>query len=435
MASDITSNKQKVKVDPLANKASGVSTIGDYYSGTTNNGLYSQPGAGASTIGDYYNNVANNGLYYQPGAGISTPKDYFDTTEKPPSDSTTPPASTVGMTGTGAATGSPTGTGTSIGTGTSSGTSSGSGTGTNVDTSAGQSAYDALYSEFARYGLGSLVEAVKGLIQQNASGPTLTLALQNTDGYKARFSANKDRIANGLAALTPAAYIGLENQYQNLMRQYGLPASYYSKDTTGKNAGFDKLISSDVSNVELEDRLATAQNRVLNANPDVLKTLKQFYPDITNGDILSYALDPKTAISALKSKVTGAEIGAAAYGAGLNQGTTPEAVAQYAANANLLQQQGVTGAQAQQGMGTVAQFAQRGSQLADIYKQQPYGQTQAQQEVFNLAGQTSATNQRKQLSALEQAQFSGQSGTASNAFSKDRPISPMMLGVPGAGSF
>ena len=433
MASDITSNKPKTKVDPLANKASGVSTIGDYYSGTTNNNLYSQPGAGASTIGDYYGGVANNGLYYQPGAGISTPQDYFDSTKTPPPDSTTSPASTVGMAGTGAATG--TGTGTSTSTGATAGAGNNAGGTSAVDTSAGQSAYDALYSEFAKYGLGTLVEAVKGLILQNASGPTLNLALQNTDAYKKRFSANTDRIANGLSALSPAAYIGLENQYQNLMRQYGLPASYYSKDTTGKNAGFDKLISSDVSNVELEDRLATAQNRVLNANPDVLKTLKQFYPDITNGDILSYALDPKTAISALKSKVTGAEIGAAAYGAGLNQGTTPEALAQYAANANLLQQQGVTGGQAQQGMGTVAQFAQRGSQLADIYAQQPYGQTQAQQEVFNLAGQTSATNQRKKLTALEQAQFSGQSGTASNAFSKDRPISPMMLGVPGAGSF
>ena len=304
-----------------------------------------------------------------------------------------------------------------------------------ADHSASQSAYDALYTEFSKYGLGSMVEAVKGLIEQDASGPTLTLALMNTDAYKKRFSANDSRIANGLAALTPAAYIGLENQYQNLMRQYGLPASYYAKDSSGKNTGFDTLIGSDVSNVELEDRLATAQNRVLNANPDVLKTLKQFYPDINNGDILSYALDPKTAINALKAKVTGAEIGAAAYGAGLNQGTTPEAVAQYAANANLLQQQGVTGAQAQQGMGTVAQYAQRGSQLADIYNQQPYGQNQAQQEVFNLAGQTTATNQRKKLSALEQAQFSGQSGTASNVFSKDRAMSPMMLGVPGAGSY
>jgi hypothetical protein len=307
--------------------------------------------------------------------------------------------------------------------------------GYNVDTLASQGAFDLLKAEFEKYGLGTLVDSIKGLIQQGASGSTMSLALQNTDAYKQRFSANQDRIAKGLSALTPAQYVGLEDQYQNVMRNYGLPASYYSKDSTGKQVGFDQLIANDVSNVELEDRIATAQQRVLNANPDVLKTLKQFYPDISNGDILAYSLDPKNALTALKQKVSTSEIGAAQLGAGLASGQTPEQIANYAANAQLLQQSGVTGAQAAQGFGQVAQLAQRGSQLSDIYGQTPYGQTQAQSEVFNLAGQTDAANQRKKLTALEQAQFAGQGGTAQNAFSRDRAMSPMMLGVPGAGSF
>lgn len=298
-----------------------------------------------------------------------------------------------------------------------------------------QGAFDLLKSEFEKYGLGTLVDSIKGLIQQGASGATMTLALQNTDAYKKRFSANQDRIAKGLSALTPAQYVGLEDQYQNVMRNYGLPASYYTKDSTGKQPGFDQLLANDVSAVELQDRVATAQDRVLNSNPDVLKTLKQFYPDITNGDILAYALDPKNALTALKQKVTTSEIGAAQLGAGLASGQTPEQIANYAANAQLLQQAGVTGQQAAQGFGQVAQLAQRGNQLSDIYGQAPYGQQQAQAEVFNLAGQTDAANQRKKLTALEQAQFAGQGGTAQNAFSRERAISPMMLGVPGAGSF
>ena len=303
------------------------------------------------------------------------------------------------------------------------------------DTSAGQSAFDELYNEFKKYGLESLVEDVRGLIQDNASSSTLNLALQNTKAYQDRFSANTARIKAGLPALSPAAYINAENTYQDLMRKYGLPASYYTKDQTGKHPGFDQLLTNDVSALELEDRLATAQNRVLNTNPDVLKTLKAYYPDLTNADFLAYTLDPKNAIDAIKRKVTGAEIGVAAAGAGLTPGTTPEALQQYAANANLLQQQGVTGQQAQQGYGQVASLAQRGSQLADIYGQTPYGQAQAEQEVFNLAGQADAATKRKKLTALEQAQFAGQGGTAQNAFSRDRAISPMMLGVPGAGSF
>ena len=290
----------------------------------------------------------------------------------------------------------------------------------------GQSAYDTLYSEFNQYGLGALIEPLKGMIAGGATGAQLSLALQNTDAYKTRFSANADRIAKGLSALSPAQYVGMEDQYQNIMRQYGLPATYYTPDSTGKQPGFDQLLANDVSATELNDRISTAQQRVLNANPEVLQQLKIYYPDITNGDIMAYALDPKNAITDLKQKVTTAEIGGAAAAAGLSD---------TAAQASQLASYGITGAQAQQNYGTIAQMAQRGSQLASIYNTAPYGQDQATAEIFNTAGQTDAANQRKKLTALEQAQFSGQSGTASNAFSRERAMSPMMLGVPGAGAF
>jgi hypothetical protein len=49
--------------------------------------------------------------------------------------------------------------------------------------------------------------------------------LRGTDAYKKRFAANAARIAKGLGALSEAEYIGLEDQYQNIMRNYGLPQS------------------------------------------------------------------------------------------------------------------------------------------------------------------------------------------------------------------
>jgi hypothetical protein len=145
-----------------------------------------------------------------------------------------------------------------------------------------QSAYDILYNQFNKYGLGTLVEDIKYLIQSNVSPSQFSLELQNTKAYQNRFAANKERIAKGLSALSPAEYIGLEDQYQNVMRNYGLPASYYTKDATGKQAGFEKFLAGDVSALNLKTVLSTAQKRVINANPEVTTALKQFYPDITN---------------------------------------------------------------------------------------------------------------------------------------------------------
>ena len=115
-----------------------------------------------------------------------------------------------------------------------------------------QSAYDTLYNEFKKYGLESLVEEIKGLITSNTSPSGFSIALQNTDAYKKRFAANQDRIKQGLRALTAAEYIGLEDQYQNIMRNYGLPESYWTKDAMGTQAGFNKFIANDVSAAELE---------------------------------------------------------------------------------------------------------------------------------------------------------------------------------------
>ena len=115
------------------------------------------------------------------------------------------------------------------------------------------SAYNILYDEFNKYGLGTLVSDVKNYLINSTFDPSeFSIELQKTDAYGKRFSANKDRLAKGLSALNPADYIAMEDAYQNVMRNYGLPASYYAKDSTGKQSGFDQLLANDVSNTELE---------------------------------------------------------------------------------------------------------------------------------------------------------------------------------------
>ena len=281
------------------------------------------------------------------------------------------------------------------------------------------SAYDLLQAEFNRYGLGSLVSDIKNLITNDTSSGELTLLLRQTEAYKKRFAANAARIEKGLTALDEKSYLDLEDSYQNIMRNYGLPDTYWKKDAMGTQEGFTKLLANDVSATELEDRIMTAQNRVVNANPQVKEALKKFYPDITDSDILAYSLDPAKALTDIKRKVTAAEIGGAALGQGLNATQlASEGLAAY----------GVTKQQAEQGYGQIADLLPTTQKLAAIYDSGPYTQQQAEQEIFNLAGSAESAKKRKKLAATEQATFSGSAGMSSGALNRDRALNNQSYG-------
>jgi hypothetical protein len=177
----------------------------------------------------------------------------------------------------------------------------------------------------------------------------------------------------------------------------------------GIQKGFEALLAGDVSSTELEDRIVTAQDRVLNANPEIAKTLKEFYPGISNGDILAYVLDPANAINVIKRKIMTAEIGAAAKQEGLTSGLS---------RAEELAMSGITGETARQGYRTIAGVVPRAEQLSQIYNQDPYTQQTAEAEVFGLTGSTEAARQRKKLTQLETAAFSGSAGAG--AIARDR---------------
>jgi hypothetical protein len=274
-----------------------------------------------------------------------------------------------------------------------------------------KSAYALLYQQFNDLGLGALVPELETLIQEGVAPAEFTLRLRGTESYKKRFAGNAQRIAKGLRALSEAEYIGLEDQYQNVMRQYGMPETYYSRGEMGRQEGFEKFIAGDVSPAELEDRISTAQKRVMNANPEVAQALKTFYPGISNGDILAYTLDPSKGIEDIKRKVTAAEIGGAAARFGLTTNV---------ANAEYLRNYGVTKEQADQGYATISGGLQRGSQLASMYGESPYTQATAEQEIFSVPGAAEARKQRQKITGLEKATFAGQSGLSQGALVRDR---------------
>jgi hypothetical protein len=294
---------------------------------------------------------------------------------------------------------------------TATGTGTGTGTADADAREKRQSAFDLLKLQFDEYGLGALVEPLRGLIQEGISPSEFAVRLRQTDPYKKRFAANAARVSSGLRALSEAEYINLEDGYQTIMRNYGLPASYYAKGDLGRQEGFEKFIAGDVSTTELEDRIMTAQNRVINAAPEVMTALKQFYPDIKNGEILAYTLDPTKGLADIKKKVLAAEIGGAAIGAGLGAAATrAEELARY----------GVTAETARAGYDAIGGGLERGRQLSSIYQQPDYNQAVAEEEVFKLPGQTQAGEKRKKIIGLEKATFGGQTGVSSGALSQNR---------------
>jgi hypothetical protein len=281
------------------------------------------------------------------------------------------------------------------------------------DNSKRQSAYDILLEEFKRYGLEALVTPLKDLITDpTISEGEFSLKLRGSKAYTDRFKANEARIGKGLRALSEYDYIKLEDQYQNVMRNYGMPASYYAKGELGRQEALEKFIAADVSATELEDRIMTAQDRVIKANPEVLKALKDFYPDITNGDILAYTLDPTNALKDIQRKVTAAEIGGAAM---QQTGLTTNL-----ARAEELQRYGVDKAAATAGYSVIGGGLQRGSELASIYGESPYTQATAESEIFKLTGEQEARKQRQKVTGLEKATFGGKSGVTTGALARDR---------------
>jgi len=274
-----------------------------------------------------------------------------------------------------------------------------------------QSAYDLLYAEFSKYGLQNLVDPLKGLIISGASPAEFTIKLRETDAYKKRFAGNAARIQKGLRALGEDEYLALEDQYQNVMRNYGLPASYYERDALGTQQGFTNLIAANVSAAELENRVQQAADVIDKGPKEYMDAIRQFYPDIERGDLLAYVLDPEKALTKIQARIGAAKIGGEYLRAGLTAN---------ADRAEYLQRQGVTAETARQGAQTVVSAAPRGSQLSGIYQTDPYGQAQVEEEVYGLAKADEARKLRQKITGLEKASFSGGTGITAGALARDR---------------
>jgi hypothetical protein len=142
------------------------------------------------------------------------------------------------------------------------------------------------------------------------------LALRSSPAYQTRFAANAQRVKNGFAAIDEATYLGLEDSFQSILQNYGMPEKYYKRGELGVQQYLADAIAKNIDPVTFEERVMEGQ-KVVNANKTTFDAAKQFYPTLTDGDFLDYVLNPTNALSDIKRKVTASEIGGAAIQSGL----------------------------------------------------------------------------------------------------------------------
>lgn len=267
-------------------------------------------------------------------------------------------------------------------------------------------AYAALKTLFESYGLGSLAPKILKFLQNGFGSDTITVLLQQTPEYKARFAGNQQRIKNGLQVLTPAEYLSTEASYKQLLRQSGLT------DHFDNQQNFSDWIGNDVSPTELQDRVNMAVQATTQAPPTVTQYFNQL--GIGTGDLAAYFLNDHSPTPALQLKLNQAQIGGAALQNQLQ--ISAEDSLRYA-------KQGVTYQQAQSAYQRIADILPTAQKLSQIYKTQaPVTQQTLEQQYLGQSGAAQLAAER--LSQQETAAFSGESGVGKTSFQQQTSGAP-----------
>ena len=257
----------------------------------------------------------------------------------------------------------------------------------------------ALTNLFASFGLASLAPKILEFIREGYGQDTISLLLQETSEYKARFSANETRRRKGLPVLNPAEYLSTESAYRQIMTGAGLPIGFYDS-----NDDFTKFLENDLSPTELRGRVEVAQQALYYSDPNTLAYFRQHY---TDGEIVAYALDAGRALPLIERNFRAAQIGGAAanQGARISEATV-ESLATF----------GVTREQAQAGLGVVAGEQDVVQRLSQIYHEPVITADDLAQEVFR--GDAGVTERRRRLASQERATFAGSSGQSKSSLTR-----------------
>lgn len=262
-----------------------------------------------------------------------------------------------------------------------------------------QSSLDIMKQTLESWGLGSLYNAAAGYLTQGTSADEVTLLLQQTPEYKARFAGNATRQANGLSILNPAQYIATEEQYRNIMQQYGLPPGFYDS-----HDDFTKFIGQDIAPTELQQRAQIASQQFIQAPQEMKDYWAKF--GLTAGQAVASILDPNhSSLADLQTQANAVQIGGTAAQQGIDV---------TGARSTQLAQNGVTLAQAQ---GAYQRIAQYGQTLHQIGNRFGTDVTTGDQENALLLNNGDAARKIDLVNSEEAAQFAGHGGADTNTTS------------------
>jgi len=266
-----------------------------------------------------------------------------------------------------------------------------------------QNAYTYLMDLFNSYDLGTLAPRILDMIQKGYDTDSISLGLQDSPEYKARFKANDARRKAGLPVLSPADYLATERSYRSIMSSAGLPPGFYDQ-----HDDFTKWLETDVSPKEVQDRVNLATDKA-NSMDDATKDTLWRYHGIAPADLASFFLDQNKALPLLQKISKQVDVGAAAERQGLNVDAGRADVlanSQQAANADQL-------------FGNVAADTREGGRIAQIYGD-VYTQQMAENEQF--FGDEAAKQKKATLSSQERATFGGKSGIGQSSLTQARNI-------------
>lgn len=130
--------------------------------------------------------------------------------------------------------------------------------------------------------------------------------LTDTPEYKARFAVNDKLIKAGQPPKKPSEILLFERNLRDVMVNNQLAPELYDKPDD-----FEKLIIGAVSPAELQRRINQGYDDVRNADPEVVRQMKELY-NVTEADLVSYFIDPVRTESKILRQAETAKISAQA---------------------------------------------------------------------------------------------------------------------------